>query len=746
MAYMERLGLWGAGLAQNTFHQFKTAVEKGGISGMELVAMTMKAQGMLSCKSLSFAGVEFDINRVPLSPEHAKLYDKAALFWQDLWTKLCTYIDRREGDPKWRVSEPQGRGRNSRWKALLLGLFWSTQQRFFKQLQVAAKVPTAVALTKVALREGKSVVISLWSTSEARMHEKMMSQRQAARSDSEDDPILEEDFVSAPYLMIEHFVRKHMPFQRADGSEVPWASHMIDQVLQRLSTLDLPPNPLDQIIDELGGPSKIAEMTGRSHRLERNEHGSFEYVRRRYCDDAQNAEMSRLEDAGERVNIQEQVAFQHGVKDVAIISEAASAGISLHADRRQGAASKPRLMLTLELPWAADKAKQQFGRVHRSNQAFPPAFQLLVTELAGEVRFVSALTRRLILLGAMTRGDRKSSEAIDSLSDFNLHNKYGAIALEALCECLKTGSFQGCSGRLSFLPREGEWSTWEAFAKCAAEKLTSFGFRLGFVERRQSGQSALQDPKAVSRFLNRLLLLTVEMQQLVFEAYFCLYLRALEADEIAGDQADSAEQLHLLHGRRVRSLSAELPQRWHEDPETQAESFYYKLTVDRGVDWAEALQILQRRQGRHEAEGFYLYSPPGSKHATEALLVVAASGLSAEPCLEAVRPHLGISRRWLGRSLSTNALDALEKCEGETALSYARSCWERQFQESAELCIHKQRGGPCRCGKSCRLGKRVIHEHVLTGDVLTIWHLIAPFLDVQRQTNDDDVHLVQRPV
>lgn len=152
---------------------------------MEIVAMDMKLRGMYIARQLSFHGVTFKIEEVPLSSEFERAYDESVLL---VSLKLLSFVCRRTkyetylyilGPSQWveamqKFTEAAELiDAESRMKKTMWGQFWSAHQRFFKYLCIASKVNHAVKVAREAIKYGKCVVIGLQSTGEARTLEQL---------------------------------------------------------------------------------------------------------------------------------------------------------------------------------------------------------------------------------------------------------------------------------------------------------------------------------------------------------------------------------------------------------------------------------------------------------------------------------------------------------------------------------------------------------------------------------------------
>jgi hypothetical protein len=89
-----------------------------------------------------------------------------------------------------------------------------------------------------------------------------------------------------------------------------------------------------------------------------------------------------------------------------------SASSSSRTRAAPGAATTPissarnrrlRVHYLLEPGWKADAAIQGLGRTNRTNQAQPPLFRPIATNVKAEKRFLSTIARRLDTLGAITK-------------------------------------------------------------------------------------------------------------------------------------------------------------------------------------------------------------------------------------------------------------------------------------------------------------------------------------------------------
>ena len=89
LAYASRLGLWGTGdFPFVTRAEFVAAMEAGGIAAMEMISRDLKALGLYLARSLSYAGVEYEMLVHDLTPAQVAIYDSYADAYQIIHTNL----------------------------------------------------------------------------------------------------------------------------------------------------------------------------------------------------------------------------------------------------------------------------------------------------------------------------------------------------------------------------------------------------------------------------------------------------------------------------------------------------------------------------------------------------------------------------------------------------------------------------------------------------------------------------------
>ena len=497
LAYAQRLGLWGGeDFPFATRAEFVEAIEAGGVAAMEVLARDLRSLGLYTARSLSYDGVEYEMLVHALSPEQRGIYDAYALAFGVIHRNLSAALEAAN------ITGESGGTLNRQAKSAARSAFESAKQRFFGHLLTSMKTPSLISSIEADLAAGHAAVIQIVSTGEALMERRLSDIPTDEWNDVRVDITPREACLD--YLAHSFPVQLYEPFTDSEGNlssrpvtrdgqpvECREAVRRRDALIEHLASLPPVPGALDQIVQRFG-TDLVAEVTGRSRRIVRKGEGH----------------LARLvvESRAGSANLAETAAFMDDQKRILIFSDAGGTGRSYHADL--GAWNQRlRVHYLLEPVWKADAAIQGLGRTNRTNQAQPPLFRPVATDVKAEKRFLSTIARRLDTLGAITRGQRQTGGQGLFRPEDNLESPYARDALRQLYRRIYRGDVAGCS--------------LGAFEDATGLSLTD-------------DNGLKDDLPPITTFLNRLLALTIDMQAVVFAAFEELLDQRIEGAIAAG--------------------------------------------------------------------------------------------------------------------------------------------------------------------------------------------------------------------
>ena len=498
LAYAQRLGLWGGeDFPFSTRPEFVQAIEAGGVAAMEVLARDLKALGLYAARSLSYEGVEYEMMEHALTDEQTAIYDAYAGAFQVIHNNLDAAMQAAN------ITGETGT-LNKQAKSAARSAFESSKQRFFSHLITSMKTPTLIGSIERDLAAGHAAVIQIVSTGEALM------ERRLADIPTEEWADVQVDITPREYVLdyLQHSFPTQLFEEYSDGEGNICSRPLVvdgqpvqcreavarrDDLIALLASLPPVPGALDQIIHRFG-TDKVAEVTGRSRRI----------VSKMGPD---GVDRLAVENRAGSANLAEAQAFQDDEKRILVFSDAGGTGRSYHADL--GAKNRRlRVHYMLEAGWKADTAIQGLGRSNRTNQAQPPLFRPVATDVKGEKRFLSTIARRLDTLGAITKGQRQTGGQGLFRADDNLESPYARDALRQFYALLHTGKIECCS--------------LQAFQDATGLKLTD------------ADGTLREELPPITTFLNRMLALTIAMQNDLFEVFEQLLTARIEGAIAAG--------------------------------------------------------------------------------------------------------------------------------------------------------------------------------------------------------------------
>ena len=524
LAFAQRLGLWGKGTAFVDVNDFIAKISSSGVSAMELVSRDMKAMGSYLARSISYDGVEYGTLQHTLTPVQTKIYNTTSKAWQVVLQNTEKALEITG------TNKAKGQA-----KSAAISQFYSAMQNFYNQVLTSMSMPSVIESMKKELAAGHSCVLQIVNTNEAEQ------ERQLAKIKEEDGDLDDLDITPRGallgYLEKSFPVQVHEEYTDDNGNTYTrpvFDSHgnpvldrqavaMRDALIEQINEMSIPDGPLDMLFDAFG-TENVAEVTGRKRRVvpQRDKNGNIKRVEEKRSDKSNEADVD---------------AFQDGKKRILVFSGAGNTGKSYHSDLN-AKNQQQRIHYLLQPGWNASEATQGFGRTHRSNQANTPKFVLVTTNASGQKRFVSTIARRLGQLGAITKGQRETSNGIFDEKRDNLETAIARDSLRVFYEYLGAEKISGIDGR---------------------EVINKLGLKKYFYDDYNNFKVKDEEiARDMSRFLNRILALEIDEQNKVFDSFYALYKQLYDEAEQKGTldkglENVKADKIEIIDDKVVRT-------------------------------------------------------------------------------------------------------------------------------------------------------------------------------------------------
>lgn len=217
---------------------------------------------------------------------------------------------------------------------------------------------------------------------------------------------------------------------------------------------------------------------------------------------------------------------------------------------------------------------------------------MVVTELGGERRFASAVSKRMASMGALTKGDRRAASGSD-LSEFDIDSTFGKRALARTCNALLEQPYTAPARNTNDIldkfialeasadPKTKNDDDKRALALIVASKsLNEIGMTSG--------------DRTMKKFLNRIAGLEVARQNLIFSLFMATLDDVVSDAKATGEFEGSVED---IRGRVTLKGNLEVIA---TDTSSAATTELTRLVLDRGVSFDSMIQTIIEEQSENE--------------------------------------------------------------------------------------------------------------------------------------------------